>query len=53
MVGAFHDANQNGRHDPGEPLAFHRPDPAATGSDFDSLAFTLDAAWQSVALDIR
>lgn len=53
VVGAFHDANQNGRHDPGEPLAFHRPDPAATGSDFDSLAFTLDAAWQSVALDIR
>jgi len=40
-VGAFHDLNQDGRPNDGEPLVFHRPDPSAAGSAFADLAFEL------------
>ena len=52
-VGAYHDLNQNNRPDKGEPLAFFRPDPATTGTDFDTLAFDLDTARRSIHLPIR
>lgn len=52
-VGAYHDTNQNGRHEPGEPLVFYRPDPDGTGMDFDDLAFDLDQTRRSIELVVR
>jgi uncharacterized protein (DUF2141 family) len=52
-VGAFHDRNQNGRPDAGEPLAYARPNPDGEGSDFADLAFELEGAEQSVAITLE
>ncbi len=52
-VGAFHDLDQDGRPGDGEPLAFFRPDPAATGSDFLSISFDLDTAGRVVDIELR
>lgn len=49
-VGAFHDHNQNGRPDPGEPLAFFHPDSKVTGSNFDDLAFELKDSPKTVEI---
>ena len=37
----FHDLNQDGRPNDGEPLGFYHPDPRAGGTAFADLAFEL------------
>ncbi len=51
-VGAFHDLNQDGRPNDGEPLVFYRPDPRAGGTAFADLAFELREARRLIELRV-
>lgn len=48
-VGAYHDLNQNGRHEPAEPLAFFRPK-AGGGAAFADLSFDLTESSRLVSI---